>query len=704
MSGLDPLMMGISIGNKDNTSLALPSVNQRRTGQERVREQVQTVRRTKSRHPSTISGSSSLSPTSPLHESNGSVFFGNGFTKSYSFDRSPSSPQNFNNKATSMRTNTTFSRYMRNYSVAGSKPVGQLNSSRSEPSWSYGAPRPSIPTQRLPSNTGIYRNQQCTSKFIRKNTSRPPPVDVPNGSGPTKTNNHLKASRADMRKTQSMTVVTDGPTKTTAKSEANMADVNMKEAVEFLSSKDENYQLFGASCIQHNTFSNEKSKEEVLKLKGIPALLALLGSSSSKVKHVVSATLRNLSFKSSPNKEEIFRCGGITAITDQLKQSDSVDLNKQLTGLLWNLSSEDDLKSALLRESLSTLMEQVILPNTKTPGITGSANKDPDVFTNATACLRNLSSGNQNSRQTMRKCQGLVDSLVTYLNNCEEKDVDDEPLENCVCILHNLTFQLEAEVPSLFERIKTLIPANRSQTQNNGSAVGCFNPPGKSSEHDRPFDYPVVENPHPSGMGWLIHSKLLQSYLSLLKRSQRDELKKACCGAMHNLTASKGIVSEVISQIIVKKLYGMQTIALLLKSDKDDLQRAAMSLLINLLKNPNLHSHIGREALPKLIDVLRSTEVTTESDDTYAMACQSATVLLLNNPEPNKNYLKNNLIKVLSNHSNSYHPKSSKAAAVLLYRIWADKDLQSFVKKNGMNKSLFVNDITTAACSSLIEH
>ncbi|KAF7207678.1 plakophilin-1 [Nothobranchius furzeri] len=703
MSGLDPLMMGISIGNKDNTSLALPSVNQHRTGQERVREQVQSVRRTKLRHPSTMSGSTSLSPTSPSHESNGNLFFGNGFPKSYSIDRSLSSPQNSNNKITSMRTNTTFSRYMRNYSVTGPKPAGQLNSSRSEPSWSYGAPRPSIPTQRLPSNTGIYRNQQCSSKFIRKNTSRPHPVDVPNGSYPTKTNNYLKASRTDMRQTQSMTLVTDGPTKTT-KSEANMAKVNMKEAVEFLYSKDENYQLFGASCIQQNTFNNDRSKEEVLKLKGIPALLALLPSSNSMVKHVVSATLRNLSFKSSPNKEEIFHCGGITMITDQLKQSGSVDLDKQLTGLLWNLSSEDDLKSVLLRESLSTLMERVIVPNTKTPDITSNANRDPYVFTNATACLRNLSSGNQNSRQTMRKCPGLVDSLVNYLKSCEEKDVDDEPLENSVCILHNLTFQLEAEVPSLFERIKTLIPANRSQIQNSGSAVGCFNPPGKSSEHDRPFDYPVVENPHPSGVGWLIHSKLLQSYLSLLKRSQRDELKKACCGSMHNLTASKGIVSEVIGQIIVKKLYGMQAIAPLLKSNKDDLQRAAMSLLINLLKNENLYSLIGREALPRLIDVLGHTEVTAESDDTYAMACQSTTVLLLNNPESNKNYLTNNLIKLLSNHSNTCHPKSSKAAAILLYRIWADKDLQSYVKKNGMNKSMFVNDTTTAACSSLTEH
>lgn len=64
MTSLDPLKTVISIGNVDDTSLALPSVNQFRSGQQRVLEQVQTVRRTKSRQSSSRSGSTSLSPTS----------------------------------------------------------------------------------------------------------------------------------------------------------------------------------------------------------------------------------------------------------------------------------------------------------------------------------------------------------------------------------------------------------------------------------------------------------------------------------------------------------------------------------------------------------------------------------------------------------------------------------------------------------------
>lgn len=37
----------------------------------------------------------------------------------------------------------------------------------------------------------------------------------------------------------------------------------MKEAVEYLSSKDESYQHWGASYIQHNTFIDDKAKEDV---------------------------------------------------------------------------------------------------------------------------------------------------------------------------------------------------------------------------------------------------------------------------------------------------------------------------------------------------------------------------------------------------------------------------------------------------------
>uniref|UniRef100_A0A3Q0RKZ6 Uncharacterized protein n=1 Tax=Amphilophus citrinellus TaxID=61819 RepID=A0A3Q0RKZ6_AMPCI len=165
--------------------------------------------------------------------------------------------------------------------------------------------------------------------------------------------------------------------------------------------------------------------------------------------------------------------------------------------------------------------------------------------------------------------------------------------ENCVCILHNLTFQLEAEAPDLF----------------------------------------IIEDPQPVGPGWLFHSKTMGNYLSLLSSSQREETQEACCGALQNLTTHEGI-STIMGQTIVQKLGGLRVIGPLLNSKKVNLQRNTVALLGNLTKNPVLHSAITTGA--------------NESDDILSMACQASSCLLMKNPEMNKNLLNSKLINSLN--------------------------------------------------------
>lgn len=43
---------------------------------------------------------------------------------------------------------------------------------------------------------------------------------------------------------------------------------------------------------------------------------------------------------------------------------------------------------------------------------------------------RNLSSAKQSNRQAMRKCRGLVDSLVSYVKDCVEAD---KPVDKVRC-------------------------------------------------------------------------------------------------------------------------------------------------------------------------------------------------------------------------------------------------------------------------------
>ncbi|XP_071349071.1 plakophilin-1 [Trachinotus anak] len=721
MMSLDPLKSVISIGNVDDTSLAVPSVHQHGSGQQRVLEQVQTIRRTKSRQYSSRSGSAPLSPTSPVYDSvfgeafksmsntsNGSLFLANGFSRTLSQEKSMKRQTVSNAKGSTVKMNTAAStyHYQRSYPPVSSIAVGQTNSSRSEPdmAWQRSMSKRSVPLQRFLSSRGTHRTERSTNQFTTTSMGQLP-FNM-NGTSQIKTNNQFILSQVDSPKLHPMPLVTEGTVKGKGDSGSNgnrvVTDITMKEAVECLSSDDETFQHCGASYIQHNTFINDKAKEEVLKLNGISPLVGLLRSHNSQVSQTASAALRNLSFKNNSTKEAIHQSGGITEAVALLRDTDSVEIQKQLTGLLWNLSSSDDLKPDLLKNAMPVLMERVILPYTTGPD---RANQDPEVFFNATGCLRNLSSAKQNNRQAMRKCRGLVDSLVSYVKDCVEAGKpDDKSVENCVCILHNLTFQLEAEAPALFSRITALAKTlNRRESQGDMGPIGCFSPQNKSPDQERHFDFPVVEDPQPNGAGWLIHSQTLQSYLNLLDLSQQEETQDACCGALQNLTAQEGIVSSVMSQTIVQKLNGLPVISPLLKSNKVSLQRNTVALVGNFTKNPNLHTALARKALPQLLDIISTgTKGGNESDDTLAMACQAASCLLVNEPEMSKRYLNHNLINSLSTLSqNKYFPKASKAASLFLYNVWLEKDLQSFLKKQGMNKSTFINDVTTMALKSV---
>lgn len=72
---------------------------------------------------------------------------------------------------------------------------------------------------------------------------------------------------------------------------------------------------------------------QVLKLNGILPLVALLRSPSIEVNQTASAALRSLSFKNTDNKEEIYRCSGVTEAVALLRDTDSAEIQKQLTGM-----------------------------------------------------------------------------------------------------------------------------------------------------------------------------------------------------------------------------------------------------------------------------------------------------------------------------------------------------------------------------------
>ncbi|XP_064161515.1 plakophilin-1-like [Anguilla rostrata] len=741
----DPLRSALSIKHVDETSLAVPSDTKLKSGQQRVLDQVHSIKRGKSKYVKT--GSSSPSPTSPTtpqfnefrwlkysaSTSDGSAFLKGNANGGTNFKKTVNSQQALHpnvdylkGTGSTRRTVSTSGQWEKRFLSIGhanSRPVTRpsiygngLKTYRSDPEL---APSGTL-TRRSMSNSRSLATQPSLYSMSNANGS-----GVNSGSAqymcqysaPARGSSYSQLRNSVVYQDNSQFQFAAAPShvsNTESKMsmpkvigvEGNAADITMKEAVEYLMSLDENYQHCGASFIQHSTFTEDKAKQEVLQLKGIQPLVGLLRSSSTQVQLTASAALRNLVFKNDQNKEEVQRCGGIPEASALLRDTSVSETQKQLTGLLWNLSSAENLKPELIKTALPVLTESVLVPFTGSGEQSANINMDPDVFYNATGCLRNLCCGKKGNRKAIRNSRGLIDSLVGYVQDCVAADrPDDKSVENCVCVLHNLTYQLETEVPSHFSKITALAgaPSRGSAQQTPTSPIGCFSQQSSKVPQETTFDYPTIEDSNPKGVGWLFHSKAMQAYLSLLSDSQSEATKEACVGTLQNLTANKGIVSSVMSQAIVQKLNGLQHIAPLLQSSNPGIQRTAVALVGNLSRNPRLQRLMARQTLPQLVSILSSaTQNGTDSDETMATACQAVGSLLVADPETGKRQLNNTFINSLNDLSrNSYFPKSSKASALLLYGLWAEKNFQAFLKKQGMNKSSFVNDITTSAHKSV---
>ncbi|XP_051282173.1 plakophilin-1 [Dicentrarchus labrax] len=716
MMAPEPLRSAMTSLGAEDTSLALPSDNKLRSGQQRVLDQVHTIKRSKSKP----GKSGSLSPTSPSSQSLMNDFGSFKFSPSKSngtFSRINSTVSTGFNKAFNTQRSRTLSSKTtggRHVSTSGMwehqinastwpKSPNGLKPSRSDPALAPPFSPAPAPATFMRAKGQTVQNQHSFQTRVNRHSS----YSINNGSQMTSSQTRIIRPPS----AQSHTDGRMGTIKMSNKIEQQsavsgamaMPDLTLKEAVEFLSHPEENFQQCGATFIQHATYKEEHTKQEVLQLGGIPALVTLLRSPNPGVSQAAAGALRNLVFKHHENKLEVQHCGGIAKALQLLKEVDSTETQKQITGLLWNLSSADDLKEELIATALPALTENVVVPFTCWSDNSTNNNIHPDVFYSATGCLRNLSSSDKKERQEMRECRGLIDSLMSYVQSCvAEENPDDRSVENCTCILHNLTYQLESESPGCFSKFN---PIEGQSGSKKSPTIGCFSP--KSSKAQKEFSFDVArdmpEDSNPSGVNWLCHPRAMQTYLSLLGSSQKDATLEASCGALQNLTAGKGLGSSAMSQILVQKVGALMHMTPLLKSPNPTLQKTAISLLGNMSRTSSLQSSMAKQLLPELSSLLSSSpREMGNSDETIATACGTVRTLMLADTEVSKKVINSELVSSLADLSeNGSFPKGSKAASLLLYSLWNDKNLQGVARKLGFNKSLFVNDTTTAVHRSV---
>ncbi|TNM87047.1 hypothetical protein fugu_007277 [Takifugu bimaculatus] len=708
MMAAEPFKSARINNSGEDTSLALPSDNNLRTGHQRVRDQVHSIKRSKSKP----SGNGGMSPVSPTGLSS-QTWTGNEFN---SFKYSPTKANGTLGRIASTTSAGSKSRHHslissswreKHSSTSGIRDhicIWPISPNGVKPSVSDPTLAPSFPAVSLPevrAKGQSVKAQQSKYGQVNRHSS----YTISNGSHTTTTKTHTVKSPTTQYQSEGKmgTIkVSQSEKPTVGSGTTTGVDLTLKEAVEYLSHAEENYQQCGATFIHHASFKEEQAKQQVLNLGGIPVLVSLLRSPHPGVSQASAGALRNLVFKHQYNKLEVQHCGGIAKALQLLKETNSTETQKQITGLLWNMSSSDELKEELIATALPALTENVVVPFTCWSDSTNNNNIHPDVFYNATGCLRNLSCGKLKARQAMRDCRGLIDSLMSYIQSCvAEEDPDDKSVENCVCILHNLTYQLESECPQCFQKYQ---PKTDSEFDAQKSPIGCFSP--KSAKAQKEFSFDLTQMPEEStssGVNWLCHPTAMQSYLSLLSLSQKDATLEASCGVLQNLTASKDVGSSAMSQILVQKLGALAHISPLLKSPNPSLQKNAVSLLGNMARTSCLQTTMAKQVLPDLTSLLSlSTREMGNSDDAIASVCGAARTLMLADTELSKKIVTKELVSGLADLSeNGSFPKGSKAASLLLYSLWNDKNLQAAVKKLGIGKSLFINDNTTAVHRSM---
>uniref|UniRef100_A0A671R0K7 Armadillo repeat protein deleted in velo-cardio-facial syndrome-like n=1 Tax=Sinocyclocheilus anshuiensis TaxID=1608454 RepID=A0A671R0K7_9TELE len=463
----------------------------------------------------------------------------------------------------------------------------------------------------------------------------------------------------------------------TIRKDPRWRDPNLREVISMLSHPMDPVKSNAAAYLQHLCYENDLVKQDVRQLHGIPVLVGLLDHPKAEVHRKACGALRNISFgRDNFNKVAIKNSDGIPALLRLLRRSDDMEVRELVTGTLWNISSHEPLKMIVINHGLQTLTDEIIIPHS---GLRGDPN-DParpgapewnTVFKNTSGCLRNVSSDGAEARQRLRECDGLVDALLHALYSAS--------VENCVCILRNLSYHVHKEVPG----------AEKFHIQ-------AANHSAKSGGHHKKKDDGGADLCRRSlpmkGLELLYQPEVVRLYLSLLKLSQNHNTLEAAAGALQNLSAGHWAWSNYI-RATVRKEKGLPVLVELLHSGADKVVRAITIALRNLAIDHKNKDLIGSYAMRDLVSNLpcgQQRPAKNLEGDTVVAVLNTILEIVSENLENARFLIQGQGIqKLVSINRTSQSVRETKAASHLLQTVWAYKDLRHTLCKAGWNKTHF---------------
>ncbi|XP_058610076.1 catenin delta-2b isoform X4 [Onychostoma macrolepis] len=498
-------------------------------------------------------------------------------------------------------------------------------------------------------------------------------------------------------------------------------DPELPEVIQMLQHQFPSVQSNAAAYLQHLCFGDNKIKSEIRRQGGIQLLVDLLDHRMTDVHRSACGALRNLVYgkANDDNKIALKNCGGIPALVRLLRKTTDVEIRELLTGVLWNLSSCDALKMPIIQDALAVLTNTVIIPHS---GWDTSPHQDDrklhmhssQVLRNATGCLRNVSSAGEEARRRMRECEGLTDALLYVIQTAlGTSEIDSKTIENCVCILRNLSYRLAAETSQGqqmgSEELDGVLCTDASGKDAESS--GCWGKKKKKKKSHDQWDgvgpFPDSSDP-PKGLQMLWHPSIVKPYLTLLSECSNPDTLEGAAGALQNLAAGSWKWSVYI-RAAVRKEKGLPILVELLRIDNDRVVCAVATALRNMALDVRNKELIGKYAMRDLVHRLpggnnnnsTGTGGTSKSmsDDTITAICCALHEVITKNME-NTKALRDaggieKLIGIARSKGDKHTPKVVKAASQVLNSMWQYRDLRSLYKKDGYSQYHFVGSSST---------
>uniref|UniRef100_A0A8C4FAT4 Catenin (cadherin-associated protein), delta 2b n=1 Tax=Dicentrarchus labrax TaxID=13489 RepID=A0A8C4FAT4_DICLA len=513
-------------------------------------------------------------------------------------------------------------------------------------------------------------------------------------------------------------------------------DPELPEVIQMLQHQFPSVQSNAAAYLQHLCFGDNKIKSEIRRQGGIQLLVDLLDHRMTDVHRSACGALRNLVYgkANDDNKIALKNCGGIPALVRLLRKTTDVEIRELLTGVLWNLSSCDALKMPIIQDALAVLTNAVIIPHS---GWDTSPHTQEDrklhlhssqVLRNATGCLRNVSSAGEEARRRMRECEGLTDALLYVIQTAlGSSEIDSKTVENCVCILRNLSYRLAAETSHSQQGGSEELDGLLCDTGGkDAESSGCWGKKKKKKKGHDQWDgvgpFPDLAEP-PKGIQMLWHPTIVKPYLTLLSECSNPDTLEGAAGALQNLAAgswkdqseirdkNKSLILcpaqwSVYIRAAVRKEKGLPILVELLRIDNDRVVCAVATALRNMALDIRNKELIGKYAMRDLVHRLpggsgntSSLVGKTMSDDTITAICCALHEVITKNME-NTKALRDaggieKLIGIARSKGDKHSPKVVKAASQVLNSMWQYRDLRSLYKKDGYSQYHFVGSSST---------